>query len=172
MMERVLSNTSPHFVFLGYDSKFLRVRTLLLVPGQFITPSVIEKCPPLSANARRAGWVGCNILTDRIPVDGRLFAVNEGIPVPPETVRRGWGLFQWTGDLAAEKKGWLFDVLRCVRSLGSREFTLDEVYGFADELQDLHPSNRHVRDKIRQQLQMLRDRGIVRFLGRGRYVAV
>ena len=33
----------------------------------------------------------------------------------------------------------------------------------------LHPDNRHVRDKIRQQLQVLRDLGLVEFLGRGRY---
>jgi type II restriction enzyme len=33
----------------------------------------------------------------------------------------------------------------------------------------LHPENRHVRDKLRQQLQVLRDLGLIEFLGRGRY---
>ncbi|HEV2493712.1 MAG TPA: hypothetical protein VG204_11665 [Terriglobia bacterium] len=32
-----------------------------------------------------------------------------------------------------------------------------------------HAQNRHVRDKIRQQLQVLRDLGFVVFLGRGQY---
>ena len=36
----------------------------------------------------------------------------------------------------------------------------------------LHPDNRHVLDKIRQQLQVLRDMGFVEFLGRGRYRSV
>jgi type II restriction enzyme len=36
----------------------------------------------------------------------------------------------------------------------------------------LHPDNRHVRDKIRQQLQVLRNLGLVEFLGRGRYRSV
>jgi hypothetical protein len=34
---------------------------------------------------------------------------------------------------------------------------------------ELHPANRHVRDKTRQQLQVLRDLGLVEFLGGGRY---
>jgi hypothetical protein len=46
------------------------------------------------------------------------------------------------------------------------------VYAFAAQLQELHPDNRHVREKIRQQLQVLRDLGFVEFLGRGRYSSV
>jgi hypothetical protein len=38
----------------------------------------------------------------------------------------------------------------------------------ATQLEKLHPDNRHVRDKTRQQLQVLRDLGFVGFLGRGR----
>lgn len=33
----------------------------------------------------------------------------------------------------------------------------------------MHLDNRHVKDKIRQQLQMLRDEGIVEFVRRGYY---
>ncbi|MCX5685151.1 MAG: restriction endonuclease, partial [Planctomycetota bacterium] len=75
------------------------------------------------------------------------------------------------GRAQAERRGWIVDVLRIVRSFGERMFTLDEVYAFEESLAATHPENHHVRDKIRQQLQFLRDRGIVRFLGRGRYVA-
>jgi hypothetical protein len=35
------------------------------------------------------------------------------------------------------------------------------------QLQALHPANRHVRDKIHQQLQVLRDLGFVEFLPPG-----
>jgi type II restriction enzyme len=47
--------------------------------------------------------------------------------------------------------------------------TLQDVYAFTAQLQTLHPDNRHVPDKIRQQLQVLRDLGLVEFLGGGRY---
>ncbi len=56
-----------------------------------------------------------------------------------------------------------------MRALDKAEFTLQDVYAFAAHLQKLHPANRHVLDKIRQQLQVLRDLGLVEFLGRGRY---
>jgi len=43
------------------------------------------------------------------------------------------------------------------------------VYAKEGVIARLHPENRHVRDKIRQQLQVLRDKGLVEFLGRGEY---
>lgn len=49
------------------------------------------------------------------------------------------------------------------------EFTLAHVYAHAASLAKLHPNNRHVRDKIRQQLQVLRDLGLLEFLGGGSY---
>jgi len=49
------------------------------------------------------------------------------------------------------------------------EFTLADVYAHAGALAKLHPQNRHVRDKIRQQLQVLRDLGLLEFLGGGSY---
>ena len=61
------------------------------------------------------------------------------------------------------------DVLTVVRSLRRTQFALDDVYAREDKLSRLHPDNRHVRDKIRQQLQVLRDKGLVEFLGRGSY---
>ena len=75
------------------------------------------------------------------------------------------------GLVRAERRGWIVDVLRVVRSFGGRMFTLNEVYAFEKSLAAAHPDNHHVRDKIRQQLQFLRDRGVIQFLGRGRYVA-
>ncbi len=61
------------------------------------------------------------------------------------------------------------DVLQVVESLKKEEFLLSDVYEHAGELSRLHPQNAHVNDKIRQQLQVLRDRGLLHFLGGGRY---
>jgi len=48
-------------------------------------------------------------------------------------------------------------------------FTLEMVYHFEEDLAAKHPNNHNVRAKIRQQLQQLRDRGIITFLGDGHY---
>jgi type II restriction enzyme len=64
-------------------------------------------------------------------------------------------------EIKAKERGWTLDVLNIVRRLGKPEFTNEEVYAFARELEKLHPDNRHVRDKIRQQLQVLRDAGFL-----------
>ena len=48
-------------------------------------------------------------------------------------------------------------------------FTLDEIYKFEKILRTKYPSNNFVKDKIRQQLQILRDKGVISFMGRGVY---
>ena len=170
MVQRARENRSPHFAFLGYDSIYWRVSRLLLVPGHFITPDVIERRKALRKSARRAGWVGCNLLLERVPPDGRVGVVCENAVVPPESVRAQWARYEWLSGTRPEQRTWTVDVLRCVRSLGKSEFTLAEVYSFEEELAASHPKNRHVRDKIRQQLQVLRDKGVLEFLGGGRYL--
>lgn len=56
-----------------------------------------------------------------------------------------------------------------VQSLKKKEFLLSEVYAHAERLARLHPKNEHIRPKIRQQLQVLRDLGLLDFLGDGSY---
>jgi type II restriction enzyme len=70
-----------------------------------------------------------------------------------------------------EAKGWLLDVRVCVERIKKPEFTLGDVYAFESILQAMHPLNRHVRAKTQsgQQLQILRDKDMVRFVGRGGY---
>lgn len=40
---------------------------------------------------------------------------------------------------------------------------------FEDVLSKKHPDNNHIKDKIRQQLQILKDKGILELRGRGHY---
>ena len=72
-------------------------------------------------------------------------------------------------DERTEARGWLIEVMRCVEAIGNVEFSLDDVYAFEAHLSALYPENRHVRQKIRQQLQVLRDHGYLDFLSRGYY---
>jgi type II restriction enzyme dpnI len=43
------------------------------------------------------------------------------------------------------------------------------MYEFETELAAQFPENKHIKDKIRQQLQILRDQGKIEFLGNGHY---
>jgi type II restriction enzyme len=70
-------------------------------------------------------------------------------------------------EIGSKERGWTLDVLRIVRSIGKSEFSNNDAYQFAPQLEKLHPNNRHVRDKIRQQLQVLRDRGFLVQVERG-----
>jgi type II restriction enzyme len=43
------------------------------------------------------------------------------------------------------------------------------MYVFEEELRKKYPNNNFIKDKLRQQLQILRDRGYLEFVGRGIY---
>lgn len=170
MVERLTSSNNPNFFFLNYDLLNLAITNFLVIPKHFFVPEIIEKRKPLISTARRAGWVGCNILLNYIPKIGKIFFVRNKQIEPKEKVLSEW---KKTLFLREEKeisaKGWLLDVMRCVDKLGKREFVLDEVYAFENELSQLHPGNRHIKDKIRQQLQFLRDKDYLDFVSRGYY---
>lgn len=173
MIERLESSNNPNLFLLNYNSASLEVLNFLVVPKHFFVPAIIEKRKPLSPTARRANWVGCNILLTGIPQTGKIYFVKNGVVEPKKKVLSEW---KKTLFLREEKevsaKGWMLDVMKCVEDLGKKEFTLDDVYAFEDELKIKHPDNRHIKDKIRQQLQVLRDKGYLEFLQRGRYKLV
>jgi type II restriction enzyme len=77
MMNAIRHDETPNFYFMQYDLVTWSVRNLLLVPHFAFPPSAIIKRKPLSPTARRAGWVGCNIALNRIPVDARIAVVTE-----------------------------------------------------------------------------------------------
>ena len=169
MIERIKSATAPSLLFLHYRIDRWVVRDLFFVPHFFLSTSIIERRQALKATARRAGWVGCNILLSYLPPDARVPAVRDEVPVPPHEVRESWHRFEFLTRRNAETRGWTADVLACVRDLGQETFTLGDIYAFKGRLAELHPRNQNVRPKIRQQLQVLRDQGILDFLGKGQY---
>ena len=169
MKRAILEDRTPNLFVLHYDLDTWAVRTVLLVPHFAFTLSTLEKRPPLAPTARRAGWVGCNILLDRIPRHARILVVSEGSPHTPREVRRSFNRLRPLEKLQLEKRGWTLDVLQVVQSLGKMEFTLADVYAHTRDLAKLHPKNAHIRDKIRQQLQVLRDLNLLEFLSPGSY---
>ena len=169
MMAAIASDRAPHFVLLHYFPDRWLVSDVLLIPRFAIPKSAIEKRKPLSATARRAGWVGCNIVLTNIPDVARVPIIVNGVAEKPSDVRRRFRHVRPLAELTVEERGWTLDVLTVVRALRRTQFVLDDVYASEDKLARLHPDNRHVRDKIRQQLQILRDKGFLEFLGRGNY---
>jgi len=169
MKRAVLEDRTPNLFVLHYDLDTWAVRTVLLVPHFAFALSAVERRKPLASTARRAGWVGCNILLDKIPVHARIPVVSEGSPHTPREVRNSYDRLRPLEKLQVEKRGWTLDVLQVVQALGKMDFTLADVYAHADALARLHPKNAHVRDKIRQQLQVLRDLDLLEFLGGGCY---
>ena len=160
MHRAIVSDETPNLFLLHYQLPKLTVENVLLIPHFAFTLSLLEKRKPLSTNARRAGWVGCNFLLDRIPADARIPIIQDAQPVSSSKVRKAYEKLRPLEKLNVQKRGWTLDVLRIVKGLNKKEFTLKEVYDQEDALAKLHPNNAHVRDKIRQQLQVLRDLGL------------
>jgi len=165
----IRAGTIPNFLFLQYDLRAFIVSNLFVVPKHFMSQSIIERRRPLSERARRRGWVGSNILLGNLPTDARIPIVEDGYEVSKATVRDLWNRFLFLRKQSVYSRGWLADVLACVRQLDKEIFKLADVYTFERQLAELHPRNKHIRPKIRQQLQVLRDYGIVEFLGKGIY---
>ena len=63
---------------------------------------------------------------------------------------------------------WRDMVLDCVQDLcdkkKSQEFSLSEIYRYENEIREHYPDNNHIYEKIRQQLQVLRNEGILTFI--------
>lgn len=170
MLGRLNANNNPNFFFLAYDKATFQVKNFLTIPKYFFVEDIIEKRKPLASTARRAGWVGCNIIVKGIPEFGKIFYVQNGIAKSKNEVLEKWGrtdVVKSTQDI--EAKGWLLDTLVCVERIKKEEFSLEEMYKFESYLKAKHPSNNNIQAKIRQQLQFLRDKKIIDFVGRGRY---
>jgi type II restriction enzyme len=169
-IERLNSSTNPSLLMLGYDDTSYRALELSIVPFFFFTENLIQKRNPLSATARRAGWTGSNILLSELPEAGRIYFFRNGEVRTKKKILSDWERTNFlAGRQSLEQRGWVIDVLKCVEKIGEKEFSLADVYQFETELASKHIGNRHVKDKIRQQLQVLRDQGFLEFIGRGQY---
>lgn len=169
MKRALLSDKFPHLLVMHYSLDTLKVFDVLVVPKYFLSLSAVEARNPLAPTARRAGWIGCNIVLDNVPPDGRISVIKDSIVSSKDDVRTRFRLSRSLSKIESIKRGWVLDLLTALRSLNRVEFTLGDAYGFENTLSFLHPRNRYVRAKIRQQLQVLRDLGYLAFLGSGRY---
>jgi len=169
MCERLAASDNPNLMLMNYDRSRLAVTDFFVVPKQFFVRGMIEERKPLVETTKRAGWVGCNILLSRVPDLGKVYLVRDGVVLPKDDVLEKWQKTLFLRDQSVDARGWMVEVMNCVELIGKPEFELDEVYAFESRLTGIYPNNRHVREKIRQQLQLLRDKGYLDFMSRGRY---
>lgn len=168
MTARLAARNNPRLFATSYDRDRTGIIDLIVVPRHFFTEHHTAR-RPLGPNARRAGWQGCNILIGQVPAAGRIPLIRDGLHVPKAAVLDQWRSTLFLRDAGLNARGWLLEVMRCVEAIGRPEFTLADVYAFEPRLAALYPGNSNVRPKIRQQLQVLRDRGWLAFNGRGTY---
>ncbi len=170
MVYRLQSEKNPNFFLLSYNLQNYEVLDFLVVPKHFFIPEIIEKRKPLSDTARRAGWIGCNILLQSIPQAGKIFYIRNRKIESKSKVLENWQKTLFLEDeKEITKKRWLLDTMNCIDRLGKEEFSLDEIYAFEKELKTRHPDNNFIKDKLRQQLQILRDKNYLEFISRGKY---
>jgi hypothetical protein len=140
-----------------------RKRVLILTHGAFPPKPASPSSPkarfprqPKSANSSvtQRGWTLDVLNIVRRLVESR----RRGLP--------GRSIGAKTGDESLKSTGQP-ESLRLLTSSPTNEFTTADVYAFERELEKLHPDNRHVKDKIRQQLQVLRDTGLLLHIERG-----
>lgn len=105
MMEAILSQNTPNLYILQYDRSQWTVRHLLLIPHFVFTASAIEKRRALSSSARRAGWVGCNILLSNLPLDAKIPLVQQGSVIPSKIVRKKYRQLQPLKELTLKERG-------------------------------------------------------------------
>lgn len=169
MIERLWESQNPNFFFLNYTPSY-EVKNFIIIPKHFFVPAIIEKRKPLPETAKRAWWVWCNILLKTIPDSGKIYYIQNWENISKKEVLHNWGKTKFLRKKKnLQTKWWLLDIMNCVDEIKTQEFSLDEMYKFATRLQILHPENNFIQDKIRQQLQVLRDNWYIEFIGRWNY---
>jgi len=170
MMERLQDDTNPNLFLLSYQLTKYEVTNFFVIPKHFFVSQIIEKRKPLSSTARRAGWTGCNILMNSVPLSGRIFYIRDKKIENKKSVLDSWKKTLFLKESQTDKlKGWILDTMKCIDRLNKNEFSLQEMYGCEKNLKLKYPNNKHIKDKIRQQLQFLRNKCYLEFRGKGKY---
>ena len=168
MMRTIREGNTPTFLLLEYSATW-SIQGLRAIHHSLITAASIEPRKPLAITARRAGWIGCNIVLPAIAIQGQIPLVSDGAMRPKQAAREAFARLEKLSSLTSTKRSWAATILNLVERLPRRDFSLADIYSFEAELQLLFPKNGNIKPKIRQQLQFLRDAGLIRFCGEGSY---
>jgi len=109
---RLTSKTNPNLLLIGYDKAARAVHSACIVPKHFFVPDIVQKRKPLADTARRAGWIGSNILLNLVPDAGRIFILRHGVEEPREAVLEKWRQTLFLREKSVETRGWLLEVMK------------------------------------------------------------
>lgn len=113
--------------------------------------------------------VGCNIDISNVSDFGKIFLVRNSQIVNQNLVKEQFNNTLFIRTKNTDARGWILDIMMCIDSIPKDTFNLNDIYAFEEVLKTKHPSNNFIKDKIRQQLQILRDKGLIEFISRGQY---
>lgn len=167
MVSAIRTGMTPDLVILTYDRPSESVTNLSVIPSFALSESAILKRPPTLPKGRKNPWVGCDIDISKIPPDGFIPLVRRSIQTPLSEVLRHYKRLRPITRLETAKRGWTLDVLTLIQRKKLVRFSTSDAYGLEAELHRLHPENNNIQAKIRQQLQVLRDLGLLIHTSRG-----
>lgn len=169
MISSIKEGSTPNLMLMVYSPASWAVSDLIWIPAFALTEQAIVPRKPLSVNARRSGWVGCNIDLGSIAVNARISMVMGGLVVDRHAVNSNYRKILPLKTLRPSERGWTMSVLNEIQKSGWQEFTTQQCYKFEEKLQAQFPKNLNVKPKIRQQLQVLRDLEILDHTKKGHW---
>ena len=169
MIARIQAEDNPNFFFLAYRKADYSVQQLVLVPKHFITTKMIV--PRHKALKGRNNYLMCDMDISTLPESGKILLIDKARVVEPETVYHQWKKHLFLRQQQSKSKGWLLAMMKCIDKL-PEQFDLQQVYAFEQVLSVQFPEYKHITDKIRQQLQILRNQNVIEFLGGGKYIKI
>lgn len=153
----------PSLILLQYNRDNFSVANLKILHGSWITENVVIPRSPLRPPARRAGWQGCIIDLRSIPASAFVEIIKDGQILPQVVIKNHWQTARAISSFSNSQRTWLSLVLHVVDNLPAN-FSLQDIYKYEEKFIQYHPKNKNIRAKIRQQLQIARDLGLIKFL--------
>lgn len=114
----------------------------------------------------------CDLNLSFIPTDGKIALVTNGIVHAASDTRRQFQESARFGDVKLADRGWAASVLAIVRKICKPLVTNADLFAYIEELHAAYPGNNHIREKIRQQMQLLMRLGYVERISRGEYQVI
>lgn len=167
MIDKITNNTNPHFFFLNYEKSNYEIINFVAVPKYLFMPDMI--IPRNKGLKNRPNYIMCNMNISTIPESGKIFFIKEKKIEEKSKVIDNWNKTKFLNHTKLNQKGWLIDIMFCIEKIKKQDFTLQELYSFVPYLKTKYPNNNFIEDKIRQQLQILRDKNYLSFEARGKY---
>ena len=169
MMETICGENVPALMLMHYSPQWC-VQGLVAIHPVFLIPDVVMKRakPHIRPKTGKEYWM-CKLNLSSVPDDGKITLISNGIVRPHVEVRRQFQESARFETLPVTKRGWVALVLATVRKIGKMRITNADLFSHEESMHAIFPGNSHVRDKIRQQMQVLMRLGYVERTAPGEY---